>query len=193
MSALVLCVVFGAIPVAWYLWRAHTVNTPSLRWPVLAKILNLKYESGPARMAGVWNGRKVAFEAGAGSVTVSAWLNAPTRLRVECGAKDVVAGRAGMLVPDAVEPRDAGFRDRLLARCSDKAAGAVVFDVTLQQRLAALAAVDFIGEQQRVAWTVPAVRDIDEAEALLGALCAVSDGLESFPHSGGLNAQANRP
>ena len=53
--------------------------------------------------------------------------------------------------------------------------------------------MDFVGEQFRVVWKVPAVREIDETEALLGALCAIADGLESFPKSGAMpNAQAKR-
>lgn len=181
-------------PIAWYFWREHKLNTPSLQWPSLKKLLGLDYQADPPRMGGNWNGRKVALESGESGVTLTAWLNAETSLRVECGPKDVVTKRAGVLVPDAVAPVDAAFRDKLLARCSSKDAGAVVFDQTMQQRLAGLKAVDFVGEQYRVVWKVPVVREIDEAEALLGALCAVADGLESFPKPGAMpNAQAKRP
>ena len=63
----------------------------------------------------------------------------------------------------------------------------------MQQRLANLAAVDFVGEQFRVVWKVPVVSDLNQTEALLGALCAVADGLESFPKTGAMpNAQAKR-
>ena len=63
----------------------------------------------------------------------------------------------------------------------------------MQQRLPGLPTVDFVGEQFRVAWTVPVVSDLNETEALLGALCAIADGLENFPKPGATpNAQANR-
>lgn len=192
MSALLLLVALA--PVGWYLWSEHKKSTPSLCWPAMKGVLGLSYEADPPRMGGTWNGRKVAVESGAGGVTLTAWLNAETALRVECAPKDVVTKRAGMVVPDALPPTVPAFRDKLLARCSDKAAGSVVFDETMQQRLVALPAVDFVGEQFRVVWTVPALKDIDTAEALLGALCAVADGLESFPKAGGMpSAQAKRP
>lgn len=182
-----------ALPAAWYFWRDHKLNTPSLQWPSMKTVLGLTYEADPPRLGGAWNGRKVAIETAEGGVVVTAWLNAETSLRVECGTKELVTTRAGMLVPDAVEPVVTAFRDKLLARCSDKSAGPLVFDSTMQQRLANLSAVDFVGEQFRVVWKVPVVRDVNETEALLGALCAIADGLESFPKSGAMpNAQANR-
>lgn len=182
-----------ALPAAWYFWRDHKLNTPSLQWPAMKTILGLQYEANPPRLGGTWNGRKVAIESRDGAVTVTAWLNAETSLRVECGPAALVTKRAGMLVPDAVAPAVTAFRDKLLARCSDKNAGPLVFDVTMQQRLADLPAVDFVGEQYRVVWTVPVVRDPNETEALLGALCAIADGLESFPKSGAMpDAQAKR-
>ena len=184
MSFLLLSVVFGGIPIAWYFWREHKLSTPSLQWPGMCKILGLEYEANPPRMAGTWNGRKVVFEAAANGATVTAWLAAPSRLRVECGPTEVVTRRSGMLVPDAVEAVDRDFRDKLLARCSDKAAGVIVFDSTMQQRLASMPAVDFVGQESRVSWTVPLVCDVNATEALLGALCAIADGLESFPQSG---------
>jgi len=190
---LLLLVAGFVIPAAWYFWREHKLNTPSLQWPAMKGILGLEYEANPPRLGGAWNGRKIAIETGEDGAVLSAWLNAETSLRVECGPKDLVTKRAGMLVPDALEPAVAEFRDRLLARCSDKNAGQIVFDATMQQRLAALRSVDFVGEQFRVVWKVPAVREIDETEALLGALCAIADGLESFPKSGAMpNAQAKR-
>lgn len=181
-------------PFIWYFWREHKLNTPSLQWPAMKAVLGLTYEANPPRLGGAWNGRKVAIESVDGAVTVTTWLNAETRLRVECGPKDLVTKRAGMLVPDAVAANEPSFRDRLLARCSDKAAGPLVFDSTMQQRLASLPDVDFVGEQFRVVWTVPVVKDLNQTEALLGALCAVADGLESFPQPGAMpNAQAKRP
>lgn len=181
------------LPAAWYFWREHKLDTPSLQWPAMKGILGLEYEANPPRMGGAWNGRKIAIETGEGGVVLTAWLNAETSLRVECGPKELVTKRAGMLVPDALEPAVTEFREKLLARCSDKNAGLLVFDATMQQRLAGLATVDFVGEQFRVVWKVPVVRDVNETEALLGALCAVADGLESFPKSGAMpNAQAKR-
>jgi hypothetical protein len=181
-------------PIAWYFWREHKLNTPSLQWPAMKGVLGLTYEANPPRLGGTWNGRKVALESLEGGVTVTTWLNAETRLRVECGPKDTVTSRAGMLVPDAVDPVDSSFRDKLLARCSDKAAGPIVFDSTMQQRLVNLPAVDFVGEQFRVVWSVPVINDLNKTEALLGALCAIADGLESFPKPGAMpNAQTNRP
>jgi len=182
-----------ALPAAWYFWRDHKLNTPSLQWPAMKTVLGLAYEADPPRLGGAWNGRKIAIEAGEGGVVVTAWLNAETSLRVECGPKNLVTQRAGMLVPDALEPGVTAFRDKLLARCSDKNAGPIVFDATMQQRLAGLQAVDFVGEQFCVVWKVPVVRELNETEALLGALCAIADGLENFPKSGAMpNAQAKR-
>lgn len=184
MTALI--ALLALVPIGLYVWREHRMATPALQWPVLAKILGLQYESNPPRMSGKWNGRTLAVESGAAGVTATAWLAAATALRVECGPKELVTKRAGLVLPDPVEPLDAAFRDTLLARCSVKAAGPTVFDAALQQRLAGLPHVDFVGVDARVVWTVPALKDPDGAEALLGALCAVADGLESFPRSGGL-------
>ncbi len=193
MTPLLVLLAF-ALPAAWYFWRDHKLSTPSLQWPGMRTILGLEYEANPPRLGGTWNGRKVAIESLEGGVTVTAWLNAETSLRVECGPKEVVTQRAGMLVPDAVEPVETAFKQRFLARCSDKNAGPIVFDATMQQRLADLKVVDFVGEQYRVVWRVPVVSDVGETEALLGALCAVADGLESFPKGGGMpSAQAKRP
>jgi hypothetical protein len=193
MTALAILAVFAATA-GWYFWRDHRLNTPSAQWPAMKTVLGLKYEADPPRLGGAWNGRKVALEAVDGAVVATAWLNAETSLRVECGPKELVTKRAGMLVPDAVEPAVIAFREKLLARCSDKAAGLLVFDTTMQQRLTELPVVDFVGEQFRVVWKVPVVRDPNETEALLGALCAIADGLESFPKPGAMpNAQAKRP
>jgi hypothetical protein len=181
-----LLAVFCAAPFVLYFWRQHELNTPSRRWVKLAGILGLQYEAAPPRMSGMYSGRRAAVETAPEGATLSVWLSAPTRLRVECGPRELVARRAGMVVPDPVAALDAAFGERLLARCSDKAAGPVVFDAALQKRLAALPAVDLVGEKARVAWTVPAVADIDLLEAELSALCAVADGLEQFPLTGGL-------
>ena len=192
MTMLLILAAF-ALPAGWYFWHDHKLNTPSLQWPGMKGVLGLDYEANPPRLGGARNGRKVAIEVVEGGATVTAWLNAETRLRVECGPKDVVTKRAGMVVPDALEPGVTAFRDKLLARCSDKNAGPLVFDATMQARLADLPAVDFVGEQFRVVWKVPVVRDLNETEALLGALCAIADGLESFPKSGAMpDAQAKR-
>jgi hypothetical protein len=172
------------IPAILYFWREHKMNTPALQWPVLARILGLQYEPKPPRMSGVWNGRRVAAESGPAGATATAWLSAATSLRVECGSRMEMTQRAWIVIPDPVEPRDPAFRDKLLARCSVKAAGLIVFDATLQKRLAALPHVDFVGEGTRVVWKVPSLKTPDETEALLAALCAVADGLESFPMGG---------
>jgi hypothetical protein len=182
---LLVALVFGVGPIAYYFWRDTQMRTPSRRWPKLSGPLGLAYEANPPRMSGNWNGRRTAVEAAPGGATLTVWLPRPTRLRVECGLKDAVARRAGVVVPDPVEPLDPAFRDRLLARCSEKAAGPVIFDAALQQRLAALPDVDLIGAESRVVWTVPLVADIDRVEATLAALCAVADGLEQFPQTGG--------
>jgi hypothetical protein len=179
-----LAAIAAVIPLGLYFWTQHKTSTPSLQWPVLAKILGLQYEADPARMSGAWNGRRVAFESGPGGVTVTAWLSGETSLRVECAPKEVVTKRAGLVVADPVEPIDRGFGERLLARCSVKPAGPTVFDAALQKQLCALPHVDFVGQDTRVVWNVPAVKDPDGAEALLGALCAVADGLEHFPRGG---------
>lgn len=179
------------VPFVLYFWREHKTSTPSLQWPTLAKILALTYEAEPPRMSGNWNGRRIAVQLEEGKITLTAWLNAATRLRVECGPRDVVTKRAGIVLPDPYEGTEREFRERLLARCSDKAAAPTVFDAAMQQRLARLPHVDFVGQDTRVVWTALALKDPDSAEALLGALCAVADGLESFPQGGGLpNAKA---
>jgi hypothetical protein len=190
MSALII-VLLALVPFAFYFWREHKMATPSLQWPVLAKILALTYEADPPRMSGNWNGRRIAVEHSEGKVLLTAWLSAATSLRVECGPKELVTKRAGIVLQDPFEPTDRAFAERLLARCSDKAAGPTVFDSALQQRLRDLPSVDFIGQDTRVVWTLPEFKDPNAAEAVLGALCAVADGLESFPQSGGLpNAKA---
>ena len=185
MLTALLVIAFGVIPVGLYFWREHKVTTPSLQWPVLGKILNLSFEDAPPRLSGSWNGREVQFEAqAAGGVRATAKLNATTRLRVECGEKELVTKRAGMVVPDPVEPILPEFRDRLLARCSEKACGPVVFDEAMQHRLASMPDVDFVGSGVAVVWNFPLLRDPDTAEAVLGALCAVADALEGFPQGG---------
>jgi hypothetical protein len=184
MILVLVAVLVTLVPIALYFWREHKLSTPSLQWPVLAKILAISYQGDPPRMSGNWNGRRVAFETTPQGAAVTAWLSAETRLRVECGPKELVAKRAGIVLPDPVEPTDAAFRDRLLARCSEKAAGPTIFDAAMQQRLAALPHVDFVGADTRVVWSLPAVKDPDAVEAALGALCAVADGLESFPKGG---------
>lgn len=184
-----LVLAFGVLPIALYFWKEHKVSTPKLQWPSLGNILNLRFEDGPPRLHGSWNGREVGFEAlAAGGVRATAKLHAPTRLRVECGEKEAVARRAGMLVPDPVDPILPAFRDRLLARCSEKAAGPVVFDEAMQHRLAGMPEVDFTGGGAAVAWTLSALKDPDTAEAVLGALCAVADALEGYPQGGKLIA-----
>jgi hypothetical protein len=45
--------------------------------------------------------------------------------------------------------------------------------------------VDFVGQGTRVVWTVPAVKEPETLEAILGALCAVADALEHFPAASG--------
>lgn len=185
MLTALLVLAFGVVPVGLYFWKEHKTSTPKLQWPVLGKILNLKFEDLPPRLCGSWNGRELGFEALAdGSVRATAKLTAATRLRVECGEKPLVTQRAGMLVPDPVEPILPEFRDRLLARCSDKAAGPVVFDEAMQHRLAGLREVDFVGQGAAVAWTLSALKDPDTAEAVMGALCAVADALEGYPQGG---------
>jgi hypothetical protein len=173
------------IPIGLYFWREHKMSTPSLQWPVLAKILGLEYDNAPPRISGNWNGRRVAVESGPGDVVlVTAWLNTATSLRVECGPKELVTRRAGLVLPDPVEALDRDFRDKMAARCSEKSAGTTVFDAALQQHLAALPEVDFVGADTRVVWTVPALKDPNSAEKILGALCAVADALEHFPRAG---------
>jgi hypothetical protein len=155
---LALAVLGAAIPFGLYFWLQHKTRTPSLQWPGLAKVLSLRYDSAPPRLSGSWNGRRVAAE--------------------------LVKRRAGLVVPDPVAPLDPSFRGALLARCSVESAGAAVFDAGVQKRPAALPWVDFVGEDTRVVWTVPVLKDPDGAEALLGAVCAVAEGLERFPRGG---------
>lgn len=185
MLTALLVVGFGVVPVGLYFWREHKLSTPALQWPTLGKILSLQFADAPARLEGDWNGRALRIEALAdGGVRAVAKLNAATRLRVECGEKALVARRAGMVVPDPVEPLLPAFRDRLLARCSDKSAGPVVFDEAMQHRLAGMPEVDMVGQGTAVAWNLSALKDPDTAEAVMGALCAVADALEGYPQGG---------
>jgi hypothetical protein len=181
----IFALLLGIGPIAFYFWRDKEMRTPSSRWRKLAGPLGLQFAANPPRLLGEWNGRPAAVETGPGGAVVSVGLLRPTRLRVECGLKEVVERRAGVLVPDPVEPVDGAFRDRLRARCSEKAAGPVVFDAALQKRLAAMPEIDFVGAEARVAWSVPLVADLERAEAILAALCAVADALEHFPVVGG--------
>ncbi len=177
-----------------FFWLERSRNSPATCWPKMRSSLGFEYEETPPRLQGSWNGRKVSIESRGGAAVVTVELSAETSLRVECGPKAAVNKRAGAPLSDAVNAVSTAFRSKLLGRCSNTSAGAVIFDAAMQQRLAELAAVDFIGEGAHVVATVPVLKDVAETEALLGALCAIADGLEGYPRSGAMpNAQAKRP
>lgn len=92
-------VLVALIPIGLYFWREHKLSTPSLQWPVLAKILSLQYEANPPRMSGLYEGRRVAVEAApggaaellAGEAAADRWVLEPGSGR----AREYVAGAAG--------------------------------------------------------------------------------------------------
>jgi hypothetical protein len=179
-------IIAAVVLVAIVLFFANSIRrrTPSEQWPLLAPNLKLGYEDDPARMTGDWVGRHVQVLSLPASVSLTMWLKTPTRLRVECGPKDAVAKRPGYSSAESVAAVDAAFRDKFLARCSEKNPGAVVFDGALQIRLSDMPRVDFVGSDQSVIWTLPDLKDQAEAESIFGALRVIVDSLERFPFEG---------
>lgn len=161
--------------------RHIKTSTPSLQWPSLAEILKFQYQDKPPRLLGQWDGRNVSVELHNERVLVTMQLSQATRLRVEAGLKEDVARRAGMIVPDPVLTGDSAFESRLLARCSDKNAGTVIFDPALRQRLMALPFVEALGVGEKVQWMLPELNEAAGLERVLEVMTAIASELESFP------------
>ncbi|MBI3553218.1 MAG: hypothetical protein HY077_12050 [Elusimicrobia bacterium] len=169
------------VPFVIYMVQHQQANNPSLRWPKLAQMLGLQYQKDPPRIAGQWHGRAVAVDLQGEGARISCGLLKPSRLRVEVGPKDLVTKRSGVVVPDPVATGDSAFDERLLARVSDKAAGAKMMDPMLRQRLLALKNVDVVGQGGAVQWTMPAVTDPDELEEILKLMGEIASEMEGFP------------
>jgi hypothetical protein len=179
---IILYILVALLPVALYFSYQVKRSSPSEHWPVLSTELNLSYEDEPARMTGDFSGRRAQISALSDDVTLTMWLKAPTRLRVECGPKAVAPKGTALKPITAIEP---AFGENLLAWTSDAAAGANVFDTTLQIRLAYMARVKFNCTEISAVWTVPDLKDAVEAKAILHGLTAVAEALERFPLTGG--------
>lgn len=180
----ILYIVIALVPISLYVMHQLGLMNPSKRWPVLATSLKLSYDDDPPRITGDRGGRRVQIVAVPAGVTCTMWLKKPTYLRVECGPKDAVNRRAGAAVSDAAPVLDEVFGKKYLGRCSDAEAAGSVFDAALQIRVSDMAEVDFVGNDASVIWSLPALKELAEAESVLGALTAVSEGLERFAVKG---------
>lgn len=181
MLGTVLLLLGIVLPIAYYFYREMHASTPSLRWPKIAPMVKLAYSADPPRMSGQWNGKDVDVSLGGDGAVVAAKLARPSRLRVEIGPKDVVAKRAGMIVPDAIPTGDFEFDEKFLARCSDKNAGLAMFDPVLRQRVMAQPHVDVIGHGDAVRWSVPSANDPDLLEGMMDVLSVIATEMERFP------------
>jgi hypothetical protein len=172
---------FALVPIGIVLARHYKTRTPSLQWPTLARLLNMKYEDNPPRISGQWNGRSISVEAGPTGVRAVANLSKPSRLRIEIGPRELVTSRSGMLVPDPAPTGDSAFDERFLLRSSDKAAGLKILDPVLRQRLMAQMDVDILGLGQAVIWTLPELKEPATLEAMLDVLTVISEEMERLP------------
>jgi hypothetical protein len=176
-----LLILLALIPFIIYFARQIKTTTPSLQWPVLAQILKFQYQDKPPRLLGDFEGRHVSAEPHNGGVLVSMQLSRPSRLRVEVGPREDVARRAGMIVPDPVMTGDAAFEARLLARCSDKAAGVSIFDPALRQNILAQPFVDSLGIGDKIQWMLPELKEPETLERVLEVMTAIAAEMERFP------------
>ena len=183
MGIVLLVVVFILIPVALFQFKQYRLNTPSLQWPVLAKVLNLTYEADPPRLTGTRNGRKVLVETCPGGARVASVLERPSRLRIEVGPKADMLRKAGMIVPDPVLTGDQEFEEKLMARCSDKAVGARMFDPHLRQVLLGQPCVEILGQGSTVQWTFPVVKDPDVTETALDIVTVFAEEMDRLPEA----------
>lgn len=181
MLMLGLAVLFVAISAGVYYARKRKLSTPSLQWPVLAPILDMHYAADPPSLSGQWNGRSVRLAQLPDGIVASAPLSGTSRLRFEIGARELVAKRAGMIVPDPVPTGDAAFEERFLARCNDPAAGAAILEPVLRQRLLSFPHVDILGEKSVVLWRLPEARDPDTVEFVFDILTVIAAEMERFP------------
>ena len=169
------------LPFVLYFWTQLKVSTPSLQWPAIAGPLKLQFADNPARILGDWEGRHMTVEIQGTGVLVSMRLSQPSRLRIEVGPKEEVAKRAGMVVPDPVATGDSAFDLRLLARCSDRAAGQEIFEAALRQNLMAQPIVDVLGAGDKVQWRLPTLRNCETLERLLQVMTILATEMERFP------------
>lgn len=169
------------LPFVLYFWTRLRVSTPKLQWGLVAGPLRLRFEDNPPRILGDWEGRHVAVQEHGTAVLVTMGLSQPSRLRVEVGPREEVAKRAGMIVPDPVHTGDQAFDQRLLARCSDRAAGQAVFDPAMRQNLMTLPVVDALGAGDKVQWRLPELQDPDTLERVLQVMTAVANEMERYP------------
>ena len=181
----ILNVLITLLPIASYFALEGRKNMPSMHWPKMAPSLSLNYENDPSRMTGKWGGRRAQIVKLQDVVTLTVWLEKATYLRAECGPRALVTKRAGKGVPDPVAPLDPSFGGKLLARCSERAAGPTVFNALIQKRLSGLPRVDFVASDDHVIWTLPFLRKSGEAMEIFDALSVVADELDKFPRDGG--------
>ena len=175
-------ILLGLIPIVVYLAKSAKAATPSLQWPGLSTILKFQYQAQPSpRMLGDWEGRHVAVELHNGQVLVTMQLAQPSRLRVEVGAKADMEARAGMVIPDRLQTGDAAFDGRLMIRCSDRQAGASIFEPTLRQRIMDQRVVAAVGVGDKVQWLLPSLQDPDTLEKVLEVMTALAAEMERFP------------
>jgi hypothetical protein len=177
---IIVIILIALVPLYLFFSYQMKRSSPTEQWPVLAPDLKLVYETDPSRMTGAWGARRVQINTLSNNVTLTMWLNTPSRLRVDCGPKDEMAKRPALIAPYPVAALEPEF-DKWLARCSDQAAAPAVFDSALQGRLAFMPEVDFVGNESSVIWTVPRLKELTQAQAILHALNAVAETLERFP------------
>jgi hypothetical protein len=178
---IVLGILLALVPFAIVFWTRFKTSSPALQWPSVAAPLNLQFADKPPRIVGDWEGRHMGAEPHNNSVLVTLQLSQPSRLRVEVGAKEEVVKRAGMLVPDPVATGDSAFEARLLARCSDRQAGQVIFEPTMRQLLMGQTVVDVLGAGDKIQWRLPELVDTDTLERVLQVMTAVASEMERYP------------
>lgn len=181
MAFILLAVIVIVAPIAIYHIRQYKLSTPSLQWPVLARVLSMEYQADPPRIKGQRNGRVILVELHQAGARIATSLAKPSRLRVEIGPREEVVRRAGMVVPDPVATGDPAFEERFLARCNDKAAGLRLLDPTLRQRLLAQPHVEILGQGNVAQWLLPFVKEPDPIEEAAEILTAVAEEMERFP------------
>lgn len=164
-----------------YFVRQMRATKPSIVWPRIAAALDFKYDPAIPSLEGAHEGRKAAVADLKTAAKIVLQLKKRSRLRVEVGPKALVTKRAGIVVPDAVPTGDFEFDERFLFRCNDKAAGERMMEQTLRQRLAAQAAVDFVGQDDSIQWTVPLVNDSEVLDEIFACMTAVAIEMENYP------------
>ncbi len=169
------------LPIIVYAARTVKTSTPSLQWPGVGKVLGFQFADKPPRLLGDFERRHVAVELHNGAVIVTMQLAQPSRLRVEVGDREEVTRRSGMIVPDPVATGDSAFERRLLARCSDKNAGLVIFEPALRGQIMLQPIVDCIGVGDKVQWRLPELKEPGPLEEVLQVMTAIAAEMERFP------------